>query len=217
MKFILVVVLTAYAFYNYAQQAVLNTVKIKSSGEITEIKIEVRTTYDTFYLNIDGYGQVLSIEPINAGNNFTIDYYDRFAEPEIIGKISMLNQTKISYFLRGGTPNEIVGKMMKIGNVKIDYYYSDPDKTGRIYFVGNLVMNYYTRSNDAVTATKISKVGNINIEYFTSFSDIELQGFVKKIGDYEIEYFKQYDDTAKSRKIKKINGSDNRFKLIVEL
>jgi len=217
MKYLFFVLIILSAFITNAQQAVLKTVKVGNFGKIIEIEIEVRTNYDTFSLKLDGYGQILSLELLKHSGNINIEFYDRFAEPEIVGKFSCLNLSKVKYYQRGGTPDEIVGKISEIGNVKIDYYYADPDKSGRIYYVGNLVFNYYTRSNDESVMTRISRIGNIEIEYFTSYSDLELKGYIRKIGNFSIEYYTQYDDASKSGKIKKVTGSDTRFKLITVL
>jgi len=217
MKYIFLLFFVSWAMLSNAQQVILKSIRLNNRGGIVEIKVEIQSQYDTLVAIIDGSANILSIQPKNASDFVIIEYFDRYNEPELIGKLSMINQTRINYYLRGVGPDENMGKISEIGKTKVDYYYADPDKTGRVYFIGNLIFNYYTRANDAALAAKISKIGTVEADYFSSFSDLELRGHLKSLGKYTFEYYTQYDDNSKMGKIKKVNGKDNRFELIIDL
>ena len=214
IKGIIFILLIIQFSVSSAQDVILKSIELNSSGQITELRFELNSSNDVLALVLNGNGFFSGIEILGQKNPIEYMYYDEYEEVELRSKLSKMGDTDINYYSSFEVP-EKAGRISKIGSIYIDYYTVDPDKASKVYSIENIKMNYFTRSNDASLAGKIRSIGELEIDYFANTVETDKIGKLMLIGQFNFDYYTEYDSPVMRGKLKEVIGSDDNFELKV--
>ncbi len=117
---------------------------------------------------IDGHGKVC----LRARTgNLSLDYYNRFDNPDLLGQLKTVNGINIKYYDRFDG-NEFLGRVKAIGSIEIKYYsrFDGQDNIGKIKSIGDQNITYFDRFDGNDNLGKVKSVGNAKFTYFDRFN-----------------------------------------------